>query len=195
MVSGVAIRLTGAGRMAGKPRWAIPLIAALAIVVFFIFVAGSASAAKISGTVTDTNGIRVVGATVTIYQNGSEYVHQNNPGLTDITGYYEFSGLPDGAYSIQADKEGFFSSSDSALIAGTDVQKNLKIPGYDSKAATPTMQAYVTITPTPAPPTPTPTAKPSPTKVPLPTPAPTPGFGLPLALISLSAVVAIRRFK
>jgi hypothetical protein len=67
MVSGKAIRLIGAGSMAGKPRWVIPLIASVVFVVFFIIVAGSASAATIHGVVTDDNGARVAGATVTVY--------------------------------------------------------------------------------------------------------------------------------
>jgi hypothetical protein len=181
--------------MAGKQRWAIHLIAAVAFVVFLTFVAGSASAATIHGTVMDNNGVKVAGATVTIYQGGQEYVHQNNPGKSDATGYYEFSGLPDGAYSIQADKGGYFSPSDSAVITGNDVQVNLRIPGYDSRAVTPTVQVYVTPSPTPAPPTPKPTARVTPTLVPLPTPVPEPGFGLLLVLISLGTVVAIRRFR
>ena len=181
--------------MACKPRWAFPLIAAVAFVVFFIAVAGSASAASIHGIVTDNNGFRVTGATVTLYQNGSMYANPDNPGKTDATGYYEFTGLPAGAYSLQADKAGYFSSSDTRSLASSDLEINLRIPGYDSKAATPTVQVYVTVTPTPAPPTPTPTPKPSPTLVPLPTPTPDPGFELLLALLSLIAVVAIRQFR
>lgn len=181
--------------MAGKPRWAIPLIASLAFVVFFIIVAGSASAATIHGTVTDDNGARVAGATVTIYQGGKEFVSQSNPWRTDITGYFEFSGLPDGAYSVQADKGGYFSPSDSAILAGNSVQVNLKITGYDSKAATPTVQVRVTPTPTPPPPTTIPTPKPCPTLVPLPTPPEEPGFGLLLALISLGALAIFRRSR
>jgi hypothetical protein len=195
MVSGIEIRLIGAGSVARKPRWAIPLIASVAVVVFLIFAAGSANAAKISGTVTDTNGLRVTGATVTLYQNGDEYVLQNNPGVTDTTGYYEFSGLPDGAYNIQADKGGYSSPSDSTILAGSDAQVNLKIPGYDSRKATPTVAIYDASTPTPAPPTAKPTASPTPTKVPLPTPVPEPGFGLLLALASIGAVVSIGRLR
>jgi hypothetical protein len=179
--------------MACKPRWVIPLIAAAAVVVFLIFVSGSASAAKISGTVTDMNGIHVAGAAITLYQAGQEYVHQANPGVTDATGYYEFSGLPAGAYSLQADKGGYFSTSDTVSLTEADREINLKIPGFDSKAPLPTVLVYAT--PTPVPPTPKPTAKPSPTMVPLPTPVPEPGFGLLLVLVSLGAVVAIRRFR
>lgn len=195
MVSGAAIRLIGAGSVTGKPRWAIPLIASVVFVVFLIIVAGSASAATIHGVITDDNGVRVAGATVTIYQGGKEFVSQNNPWHTDITGYFEFYGLPDGAYSVQADKGGYFSPSDSAILAGKDVEINLQITGYDSRAATPTVQVRATPTPTPAPPTTIPTAKPSPTRVPLPTPEPTPGFGLLLVLISLGALAVFRRFK
>jgi len=194
MVSGLVIRLIGAGSMACKPRWAIPLIAAVAVVVFLIFASGSASAAKISGTVTDTNGIKVAGATVTLYQAGHEYVHQNNPGKTDATGYYEFTGLPAGAYSLQADKGSYYSTSDTVNLAESDMEISLRIPGYDSRKATPTA-IYVTPTPTPAPPTPKPTASPTPTLVPLPTPVPDPGFELPLVLVSIVAVAAIRRFR
>ena len=168
MVSGLAIRLIGAGSVACKPRWAIPLIAAVAIVVFLIFAAGSASAAKISGTVTDMNGIRVAGATVTLYQAGQEYVLQNNPGKTDVIGYYEFTGLPAGAYSLQADKGSYYSTSDTVSLTEADMQINLRIPGYDSKAPVPTVVVYAT--PVPVTPTPKPTASPTPTMVPLPAP-------------------------
>jgi hypothetical protein len=181
--------------MASKPRWGIPLIAAVASVVFLIIIAGSASAATIHGTVKDMNGVKVVGATVRLYQNGQDYVHQNNPTRTDASGYYQFSGLPAGDYSVQADKDGFISISESASTINGDVTKDLGIPGYDSRAAMPTVQVYVTITPTPAPPTPTPTPKPCPTLVPLPTPTPTPGFGLLLAFLSLSLIAAVKRSR
>jgi hypothetical protein len=181
--------------MAGKPGWAIPLIAAVAFVVFFIIVAGSASAAAIHGVVTDDNGARVAGATVTIYQGGKEYVSQSNPWKTDITGYYEFAGLPDGAYSVQADKGSYFSRSESTLLAGNNAEINLQITGYDSKAPTPTVLVRTTPTPTPAPPTTIPTPKPCPTLVPLPTPPEEPGFGLLLALISLGALAIFRRSR
>jgi hypothetical protein len=107
--------------MACIPRWAFPLIAAVTFVVFFIAVAGSANAATIKVTVMDTNNVRVSGATVTIYQNGSEYVNLNNPGKTDVTGYFEFTGLPDGTYSVQADKNGYFSPSESVTLAGSEI--------------------------------------------------------------------------
>jgi Carboxypeptidase regulatory-like domain len=193
MVSGKSIRLIGAVSMAGKPGWAIPLIAAVAFVVFFIIVAGSASAAAIHGVVTDDNGVRVAGATVTIYQDGKEYVSPSNPWKTDITGYYEFAGLPDGTYYVQADKGSFFSRSEPATLAGNEVQVNLLITGYDSKAPAPTVQVRVTPTPTPAPPTTIPTPKPCPTLVPLPAPQEEPGFGLLLALISLGIIVLVRK--
>jgi hypothetical protein len=178
--------------MACKLRWAIPLIAAVAVVVFLIFATGSASAAKLSGTVSDMNGIYVAGATITLYQAGHEYVLPNNPGATDATGYYEFTGLPAGAYSLQADKGGYFSTSDTVSISDADMQINLRIPGYDSRAAVPTVSVYAT--PVLATPTPKPTASPTPTMVPLPTPVTEPGFGLLLVLIALGAVVAMRKY-
>jgi hypothetical protein len=181
--------------MAGKPGWAIPLIAAVAIIVFLIIVSGSASAANIQGTVTDTNGAKVAGATVTLYQNGSEYDSPSNPITTDAAGSYIFRGIPVGAYSIQADKGGYFSLSDSRVLTGADVVVDLKIPGYDSKVVTPTIQVYVTPSPTPAVPTPTPTAKPTPTLVPRPAPSETPGFGLLLAIAAIGAIAAIRRYR
>lgn len=179
--------------MAEKPRWAIPLIAAVAIIVFLIIVSGSASAATIQGTVTDTNGVKTAGATVTLYQNGSEYDSPYNPATTNAAGSYIFQGLPDGAYSIQADKGGYFSASDSRVLTGADVVVDLKIPGYNSRVITPTIQAYVSPSPTPAIPTVTPTPSPTPTLVPLPAPSETPGFGLLLALIALGMIVAARK--
>jgi protocatechuate 3,4-dioxygenase beta subunit len=179
--------------MAGKLRWAIPLIVAAAA-IFLITVTGSASAASITGMVTDTNGIAVSAATVTLYQNGSEYPGTGNPARTNAAGYYLFTGLTDGTYSIQADAGGYFSPSDSRILAGNDVEVNLRITGYDSKAARATIYAYDTPTPTPTPtPTAMPTKKVTPTVVPLPTPEPSPGFGMLLALVAIGLIAAARK--
>ena len=177
--------------MAGKLRWAIPLIVAAAA-IFLITVTGSASAASITGTVTDTNGITVSGATVTLYQNGSEYLGTGNPTRTNANGHYMFTALTDGTYSIQADAGGYFSPSDSRNIAGNDVEVNLKITGYDSKTARPTSYAYDTPTPTPTP-TAKPTKKVTPTVVPLPTPEPSPGFGVLLVLVAFCLLAGARK--
>lgn len=191
------IWLIGVGSIVGKPGWAIALIAAVTIVLFFASVAGSASAAAIRGTVTDANGVNVTGATVILYQDGQEFACPGNPATTDANGYYEFTGLAAGAYSVQADKGGYYSSAITVSLSDIDQEANLYIPGYDSRAATPTVPAYVTPaptpTPTPAPPTPTPTAKPSPTKVPLPSPEPAPGFGLLVVLVAMGIVAAFRK--
>ena len=182
--------------MAGKSRWAHPLIAAVAMIgIFLVFSAGSACASKISGLVTESSGDRVAWATVTLYQNGQECLLQNNPANTDITGYYEFAQLPPGAYSLQAEKNAYYSSTNTVNLDNNDVQINLPIPGYSAMSATPTMTPdYVTITPTPAP-TIKPSPKPIPTLVPLPTPRQEPGFELLLALISMGAVAAIKKYR
>ncbi len=171
------------------------LIVAVAFVVLFsTFVMGNAIAEKVYGTVTDNNGVKVAGATVTLtlYQTGASPTPRTT--LTNSNGYYEFTGLQNGAYNVQADKGGYFSSSESAIIQGSDLTIDLRIPGYDATVPTPTVPV-VTITPTPVPPTPTPTPSPTPTMVPLPTQETTPGFGLLLVLLSMGVFVAIRRIR
>ncbi|MGA9141528.1 MAG: carboxypeptidase-like regulatory domain-containing protein [Methanocella sp.] len=176
--------------MDGDTRWAVSLIVAMALtMIFLVSFTGSAEAARVYGTVTDSKGVAVTGATVTLYQNGNEYLLLNNPMTTMVTGYYEFDNLPVGPYSVQADKGGFSSNSVSVNIADSDVQADLSIPGFDSRAVKPTV--FVTPTPTPTP-TPKPTLKVSNTPVPLPTVQPSPGFELLLAVISIGLLAAVK---
>jgi len=189
------IRLIGAGSMNRRSRRSAVVFLTL-IVIFLILSSGSACAAKIYGVVTDSNGARVTGATVTLYQNGSLYVlAPDNPFSTDSSGYYEFPSLSPGIYSVQADKGGYNSNSETKSMGNSDLEVDLAIPGYSVFTATPTMMTpvYATPTPTSPPATPTPTPKPSSTPVPLPTLPPQPGFELLLALGALGAAAALKR--
>ena len=182
--------------MKGMSRWGFPLVAALTLIVVFLTLScGSASAAKIYGIVTDGNGARLAGATVTLYQNGSIYaLAPDNPFTTDSAGYYEFPSLPPGTFSVQADKGGYPSSAEMRELGGIDVGVDLRIMGYSAGTATPTLPpVYTTPTPTPPPPTPTPAPRPSNTPVPLPTAPPQPGFELLLALVALLGAAAFKR--
>jgi hypothetical protein len=195
------IRLLGAGSMDGNTRWAVTLIVAVALAgIVLIVSAGSASAATISGTVTDNSKTPVPGAIVTLYQKNQEYGTTNNPATTGITGYYEFTGLPSGDYSISVEKnaDGIFSTSASTRIENGDVTLDLRLLGYTYKPGMPTLSPYtVTASPVPAPtatpkPTPKPTPKTSNTPVPLPTIPEEPGFEVLLAVISLGLLAVIK---
>lgn len=189
--------------MNSNARWAVIFIIAAALAgIVLIASAGSASAAKISGTVTDNSKTPVPGATVTLFQDNQEYVTSNNPATTDATGYYEFAGLPPGDYSVMAEIGGYTYSGTIHLDSG-DKTLGLQILGYTYTPVMPTPPLnIVTVLPTPVPtptstpkPTPTPAPKPSNTLVPLPTPQAGPGFEALMAVIALGLLAVVKRSR
>lgn len=83
----------------------------------FLILCGAAvfaqNTGKISGTVTDSNGAVIVGATVkaAIVGTGREFTT-----VTDGSGKYEFANLPAGNYRVSATSAGFATSADNILI-------------------------------------------------------------------------------
>ena len=71
------------------------------------------SSAKISGTVNDSNGAVIVGATVKAINIGSG---RETVAITDGSGKYEFTALPTGSYRISATASGFGTSAENVLI-------------------------------------------------------------------------------
>ena len=180
--------------MAGVTRWALPFTAVALIGIFLLLSAGSAYAATITGTVTASNGKPVVDAVVTLYQGGIVVTIPDNPTMTDSKGFYEFTGLLSGDYSVQAEKDAYTSIASTFSINNSDMQVDLQILGYVPTSATPTpVPEYYSGTPTPTP-SPTPTPKPSVSNTPVPLPTQQqPGFGLLLALASMMIVIALTR--
>jgi hypothetical protein len=75
--------------------------------LILLVLAGSASAqfrAGIQGSVTDTQGAAIVGATVTLTNNETNKTQQTTTG---DEGFYRFSQLPPGRYTLSAELAGF----------------------------------------------------------------------------------------
>src|SRR4029079_7502119 len=63
-----------------------------------------AGAGSLLGTVADTQGVPVPGVPVTATETGSNTAHS---AVTDKSGRYAFSGLPEGLYRVEAELHGF----------------------------------------------------------------------------------------
>jgi len=93
--------------------WTLPVIVLLLAVAAF-----GQTTASIKGTVTDTTGAAVVGATVTVKGPlGIERTTQTNS-----LGDYEVPALPPGAYSVQVQMKGFQTQQVKELVL--EVSKN-----------------------------------------------------------------------
>ena len=71
---------------------------------------------KIEGTLTDTTGAVLPGATVTLTETTRNQV-QN--ATTDANGLYSFSNLAPGTYTVVAELAGFVKTSAAALLRQT----------------------------------------------------------------------------
>ncbi len=106
-------------------------------IILICITAVIAQTTGISGTVNDSNGAAIVGATVKALNLGSgrERVVQ-----TDGGGKYVFTDLPPGSYRISAENSGFATSAESVLIdSGATLTQDFSLsPG--------TIQDVVTVT-------------------------------------------------
>jgi carboxypeptidase family protein/TonB-dependent receptor-like protein len=81
------------------------LITSLGVVLVFCFtIVAQTGTSNISGTVKDTSGAVVPGATVTVKNNATGVT---NTQTTTESGLYSFSSLPVGSYTITIEKQGF----------------------------------------------------------------------------------------
>src|ERR1700736_226764 len=90
--------------------------AALVLTIVLLATAGPVFAgvtASISGTVTDTSGAAVVGATVTATNVDTAIVYTQH---TNGQGYYSFQSLPLGKYSVEVQQTGFKSYRQTDLV-------------------------------------------------------------------------------
>ncbi len=92
---------------------------ALSFVLCFTAVAfGQKTTGNIEGSVTDQNGAVVAGATVTATSTGTTTGFKRSV-VTDSEGYYRFSDVPPGTFSVTAEGKGF-KSSQSATTVNTE---------------------------------------------------------------------------
>lgn len=113
----------------------------MAIIVTFTIIANAQFKAGIQGTVTDSAGSVVSGATVTLTSNESGKTEQI---VTSDEGFYRFSGLAPGLYTISVEQQSFKKrvienvKVDAESLRGVDVK--LEVGGI---AETVTVQADI----------------------------------------------------
>ncbi len=109
--------------------------------LFLLFAIGSANAqfkAGIQGTVTDTAGGRVPGAAITLTNKETSKAQTVS---ANEEGFYRFSQLAPGTYTLSAEKSGFKKQLlENVIVAGEDVQ------GIDLALTTGEVSETVTIT-------------------------------------------------
>ncbi|MEJ7578767.1 MAG: TonB-dependent receptor [Pyrinomonadaceae bacterium] len=112
-----------------------------AIVVLLFTVAAQAQfKANLQGTVTDPAGGVVVGATVTLTSNETQRVQT---ATTNEEGFYRFSALPPGSYTVAAEQAGFSRALvENFVIAAEETQ------GLDLTLTTGQITETVTVTDT-----------------------------------------------
>ena len=106
-------------------------ICGVMIVVTFvcISVSGQTIFGRISGTVVDTSGAVVSGATVTVINNATNAARN---AVTDDSGFYTVTNLPVGTYTVMVERQGFKKSNqtDNALTADQRLTVNATLePG------------------------------------------------------------------
>jgi outer membrane receptor protein involved in Fe transport len=106
--------------------WTLPLTVLLLAVAAF-----GQTTASIKGTVTDTTGAAVTGATVTV--KGPLGIERTSQ--TDSSGDYEVPALPPGLYSVQIQMKGFQAQQVKDLVL--EVSKN-SVQNFSLKVATAT---------------------------------------------------------
>ncbi len=100
------------------------LISCIVLTAFFVIAANAQFKASVQGTVTDNSGAIVSGATVTLTNNETGQTQQN---VATDDGFFRFSGLAPGLYTVTAEKEGFKKKTienvkvDAEAIRGVDV--------------------------------------------------------------------------
>ena len=76
----------------------------LSLALFLTSAWSQSQLASVSGTITDKSGAVILGARVTIVNQGTGV---KRTGVTDTTGRYHLSGLPAGTYTIRIENQGF----------------------------------------------------------------------------------------
>src|SRR5882757_7103955 len=105
-------------------------IRSLTLLLFLVVMArasfGQGITGSITGTVTDTRGAPIAGATVAIRQVGTDATRTI---LTSDVGSYRITQLAPGGYSIRIDKDGFkpFQQANVTLAIDNDAEIHAKL--------------------------------------------------------------------
>lgn len=86
------------------------------------------------GTVRDSHGTPLAGASVALQGNGSK---ESKLAVTDGNGTYFFSGVPEGVYSLRATKSGCGDAEVRSVFVGARESKTLDVALSQSAATTP----------------------------------------------------------
>src|SRR5260370_14623681 len=85
---------------------------------------GQSATATLSGTVEDTNGAVVPGASITAVNNGTQLTRKTT---TNEQGYFSIPLLPPGSYTLKAQAQGFAPVDFTDVILNVGDQKSLQI--------------------------------------------------------------------
>lgn len=94
----------------------LAFIVILAAMLYTLPAAAQFTTARLSGTVVDSSGLPVVGATVTAVQQGTVYTQTVKTGSS---GEYLFPGLPVGTYQVTVEMTGFSTFSQRGVTLST----------------------------------------------------------------------------
>jgi hypothetical protein len=174
-------------------RTAITVLLLLAMAIGILLFSASASAeqgVRVYGFVNDRTGLPVVNATVTLLLDNVSLPTASNPAITDLHGYYEFSGIQHGAYCLVAEKNDF-SYSTTIYLQNLDLLANFNLQGSTADLAD---RRAASATPSPAAKPEIATATPAATGTVPVTPA-TPGFDVAIALLGVFFLGLAKRLK
>src|SRR6266567_2778331 len=85
---------------------------------------GQSATATLSGTVEDTNGAVVPGASITAVNNGTQLTRKTT---TNEQGYFTIPLLPPGSYTLKAQAQGFAPVDFTDVVLNVGDQKSLQI--------------------------------------------------------------------
>ena len=105
-----------------RARCVAHLTLVLAIVVMASSLSAQTPTGSVSGTVSDSTGALVAGATVRIINNST---HETHSAVTGVSGTYIFPIVPVGEYSLEAESSGF--KLDKRTGVTLDVNQNARV--------------------------------------------------------------------
>jgi hypothetical protein len=110
----------------GARCWGILLVCAIFMGIASPALAGQGTTSRITGTVTDTSGAALPGATVTLKNEGTQVTFTT---VTNEAGIYAFEAVQVGRYTLTVELQGFkrFVTTDNAVTIGQPTTVNAKL--------------------------------------------------------------------
>ena len=111
--------------MRSHTSWAPAAVVMASVIAFAVLADGQTrDTAAVFGTVTDTQGARIPGATVTLTSSNTQ---QTRAIKTGESGGYLFSSLPVGAYSISVEQTGFKKYERTGVVLQANENVNVSV--------------------------------------------------------------------